>query len=703
MAYKNLGTAWIQIKPSTKGMTSAIRSELSGVGDAGGAEIGSKFSSGFAAKMGIISGITQQVFSKVTSTISSQLSDAVYRADTLNRFPKVMEMMGYSAEDANKSIEKLRQGVSGIPTSLADVVSGTQRLAAITGDVDKASDWALALSDAMLITTGDVNEASRGMEQFMQLLARGKPAGNDWNTIMEVASPIMNELARSMGYAGAELGGDFYTALQKGTLSTEDMMEALVKLDKDGGGGLESLHKRVETSTGGIAATMTNLKQSISNALVDVIQEIGSENIEAVIGGIKQALVGLVDVAKNLIIFVKENWDWLKYVGGAILAFFAGGAIINGITKITNKVKGIGTAIKGVFGSGAQTELMKSAETTFSGIGTGISKALVSIKDILVNVVNVIMEPIKALFKGIGEAIAGFFTALADPMIAVGAAMFAIAAASIAAAIFLIGSAIGAVMPVIKDLFDNIIMPIAQFIADTVLNLIETLTNALVTLTQEALIPLGNFMVNSFVAILDTVTRSITSLTQGALIPLINALSGAFVNVIRTVGEVINNVLKTALEGIAGVLSSVGEAFQGLAAVITSAMNGAIGVLQVFADIISAISDAAVAIVAMATGHSINYGRGYAHLFADGGRVVGPGTATSDSIPAFLSDGEYVIRAATAQKIGYDTLDDLNETGRIGGSHMTNYFTINGYNKSPEELANIISRKIAFNQRGVIG
>lgn len=194
----------------------------------------------------------------------------------------------------------------------------------------------------------------------------------------------------------------------------------------------------------------------------------------------------------------------------------------------------------------------------------------------------------------------------------------------------------------------------------------------------------------------------ITGLTQGALIPLIDTLSGAFVNIIRTVGDILNNILGTALQGISNIIIATGEAFEHMGNAIERALNGAIGVLRVFADIIEAVSDAAVAIVAMATNHSINYGRGYAHLFAQGGRVEGPGTATSDSIPAFLSDGEYVIRASAAQQIGYDSLDELNQTGQFKGG-QTNYFTINGYNKSPEELANIISRKIAFNQRGVIG
>jgi hypothetical protein len=38
--------------------------------------------------------------------------------------------------------------------------------------------------------------------------------------------------------------------------------------------------------------------------------------------------------------------------------------------------------------------------------------------------------------------------------------------------------------------------------------------------------------------------------------------------------------------------------------------------------------------------------------FAGGGRVSGPGTSTSDSIPARLSAGEFVIRASAVQKYG---------------------------------------------------
>lgn len=49
--------------------------------------------------------------------------------------------------------------------------------------------------------------------------------------------------------------------------------------------------------------------------------------------------------------------------------------------------------------------------------------------------------------------------------------------------------------------------------------------------------------------------------------------------------------------------------------------------------------------------------------FRPGGKVNGPGTETSDSVPAHLSDGEYVLNAEAVKLIGKDKLDALNQQG----------------------------------------
>ena len=580
MAGTNLGTAWIQIKPTMKGMTSSIRSELAGVGDAGGSEIGSKFSAGFAAKIGVISGITQQLFAKVTQTITSQISDAVVRADTLERFPKVMEQMGYSAESARTTIQKLMKGVEQVPTPLNAVVSGTQRLVAVTKDVDKASDWIMAISNAMLSNGASATRASDAMEQFMQVVQRGKPMGQDWLTIMEVAPGVMEELAHSLGYASASMGGDMYTALQKGTLSIEDFMAALVNMDKNGTDSLEALSTVARTATGGIETAMTTMKQSISNAIVSIIQEIGPENIVNAITGIKNALVGIVQTIGNVVKFIQTNWTILEPIFTMITSF-------------------LGTVV-GIF----------MAQKVFNGL--------------------------TSLFSLI----------MANPIVAViGAITFAIAE------LIIHWDEVKATVETVFGAMGEVIGNFAAWVGGVFNGIWETVTGIFSNI--------GQFFSNVW----DNITRIFVNI--GTYIG--DAVSGAFKAVVNGILSFIENFINTPVNILNGFLDVINDAF-GWLGVNLSHIDG------------------------------VHLPRMYT-----GGIVQGVGTDTSDSNIYALSKGEYVIRAAAARDIGYENLERMNQTGEIAGSGQTNYFTINGYNKSPEELASIISRKIAFNQRGVIG
>jgi TP901 family phage tail tape measure protein len=55
--------------------------------------------------------------------------------------------------------------------------------------------------------------------------------------------------------------------------------------------------------------------------------------------------------------------------------------------------------------------------------------------------------------------------------------------------------------------------------------------------------------------------------------------------------------------------------------------------------------------------------------YAVGGFVSGPGTPTSDSIPALLSDGEYVVKASSVDKFGTGFLDSIN-AGQLPGYRL---------------------------------
>ena len=70
------------------------------------------------------------------------------------------------------------------------------------------------------------------------------------------------------------------------------------------------------------------------------------------------------------------------------------------------------------------------------------------------------------------------------------------------------------------------------------------------------------------------------------------------------------------------------------------------------------------------------------------GGVTGPGTGTSDSIPAMLSNGEYVLRASAVKAVGVPMLDEINRMAMGGlatrydvGKKMIMPSNTMGYNK----------------------
>ena len=811
---KNLGTAWIQIKPSMSGVTSDIRNELSGAqgaidkeGETAGKSWGKQFAEGAVGAV-----IVSKAFSKITSVMTGAIntgkefgssmsqvaatlgysvdelhdssSSAAQNMEKLTGFAKemgastvfsatesaqalnYMALAGYDAETSMKMLPNVLNlaAAGGIELATAsDMITDAQTALGLTIDdttalVDQMAKTASKtntsvgqLGEAILTVGGTASYMAGGTEELNAVLGvmansgiKGAEAGTHLrNMLLRMAAPTAegSKLLEDLGVSIFDAEGNMRSFSQifpelnsaMSSLTDEQKLDAFSTLfnTRD----ISSVNALLSTSSdewaelgatildsAGAAEQMAGVQlDNLSgdttklNSAWEGLQITIAEKFEPVLRSITQALTEMIG-------FIADNWDWLQPIFLTVIGFLTTVIGIVSAKKIYNSIKDVFSLISGgfsksvgkvtnIFGKGAENKIIGNVKSlgtriadTIKSFAAPIKQAFASLGEILTTVVNAVMEPLKAVFKGIGEALAGFFTALANPAIALGAAMFALAAASIAAAIFLIGSAIGAVMPVIQALFDGVIMPIAQFIADTVLALIDAITQAIVTLTNDAIIPLGEFLVGSFVTILQTVSDIIIQLTQSAVIPLIETLSGAFTTVLKTVGDIINNVVGTALKGIAEIVKAVGDGFLKMGEAIKLALDGVSGVINAFADLIKAIAAAAVAIVALVTGHSIDYGNGYAHLdgYAMGGRVFGEGSATSDSIPAMLSNGEYVIRASAAQQIGYDNLDTMNETGQLSGG-QTNYFTINGYNKSPEELANIISRKIAFNQRGVIG
>lgn len=108
------------------------------------------------------------------------------------------------------------------------------------------------------------------------------------------------------------------------------------------------------------------------------------------------------------------------------------------------------------------------------------------------------------------------------------------------------------------------------------------------------------------------------------------------------------------------VVNAIVGIWDGMLAKIESIINAITGFIN---SVIQKAKDAANAIMAMvgaageSGGSSSSSGES---SFARGGRVRGPGTSTSDSVPAWLSHGEFVQRAAAVRKYGAHFMQRIN-------------------------------------------
>ena len=80
---------------------------------------GQKLKSGLG--FGAFMAIGQKAVNGVFNLFNSSVDGAVKRFDTLNNFPKVMESLGFSTKDAEKSIDARGKGREFLPNTLDKV------------------------------------------------------------------------------------------------------------------------------------------------------------------------------------------------------------------------------------------------------------------------------------------------------------------------------------------------------------------------------------------------------------------------------------------------------------------------------------------------------------------------------------------------------------------------------------------------------
>ncbi len=292
--------------------------------------------------------------SKGIQMVTNALDGAISRYDTLNSFPLVMEQIGFSSQDADKAIQRLSDGIDGLPTTLDSVAGTAQRIAVMTGDLDGAVETTLALNNAFISSGSDSANAARGLDQYVQMLAKGEVDLQSWRTLQETMGVALNDTAKAFGFAGKSAQNDLYDALKEGEITFDDFNAKLIELSNSQDGFAD----RARTSSGGIRTAWTNVKTAVVKGVADVIGSLDEAlgGVGSIEGGINQIKGGIKTffsmVSSNMpaiVEFFRNIKDIIVPLAPLIAGVVASIASFAGVVAVTNSVKNGITAVKVAF------------------------------------------------------------------------------------------------------------------------------------------------------------------------------------------------------------------------------------------------------------------------------------------------------------------------------------------------------------------
>lgn len=590
---------------------SSMNNQIASSGNAS-ATASSRLTSGFKEMAGALGLVA--VASKAFGVLRDSIGGAVERFDTLNKFPVVMQALGYSARDTAKSTAILKKGVDGLPTTLQDVTSVAQQLAPLTGSATKASQSAIALNNAFLASGASAADSSRGLQQYTQMLSTGKVDMMSWRTLMETMPIALRKVANSFGFTGKSAENDLYKALQSGQITMDQLNDRFIKLNK-GQNGFAELAKK---NSAGIMTSFTNLKNSVKNNLAEMLTDINQgfknaglgsiaqqlDNLKGVINNTFKAIGPAVTVATTAIIGFAQtvsgvlssvfNNDWFRplIVGvagfvGALKGIEIGISIFSrlkdalvvgktfvqlamdaknlvGVFKNLAVLMGVNpwvllaAAIVAVVGAlvyfFTQTKTGRALWSGFVSFLSGLWQQLVTTATTVWNNIVTVFTTAVSIIKGIWSGISTFFSTIWNAIVTVASATWQVIVTVVTTVVTQIKSVWQGIVAFFTTLWTGIVT-----VATTIWNMIVAVVTTVVAAVQAAWSGFSAFMSalwSGIVAVTSAVWNGIVSVISAVWSTITSVISGA-VSAVRSVISAGFNAARTAVSTVMNAMKAV--------------------------------------------------------------------------------------------------------------------------------------------------
>lgn len=337
----------------------------------------------FAVSIGLIA-----IAATAFATLKSSMDAAITRFDTLATFPKVLQALGVSADDSERAMTNLSEGIDGLPTTLNEIASNAQRMYTSFNDMDKSTDSALALNNALLGSGSSAAQAQRGTEQYLKMLQTGKVEMDSWNTLSETMDVGLIKIAEGFDFAGKSAKNDLYKALQDGTITMDQFNDKLIEV----GTGTGIMATLAKENSLGLATSIGNLKNAAARGIANIIesfdklsQNVTGKNIAENIDGLKvivnaafKVIGNVIEGASPIVVgfadAVKATIPVVEALAPAIIGLMSAYAAYTIITKVSAAIKASNAILAVATASSNALALATAASTTASGADT-VAKA----------------------------------------------------------------------------------------------------------------------------------------------------------------------------------------------------------------------------------------------------------------------------------------------------------------------------------------